>query len=224
MTDKDLYRSFNEISYTDKELDEYNKPVVEKDKIISFQWIMRRRIAFSVLLPKIKEELTDGEEILYYMSAEDSSAKVYQAFSAIATGIGLLPMLSFGVENVIVATNKRLMQAILKFDLEIDRILSYEYADIEAIGTAYLYRGKEMKRLFIKFKDKNRAICFFSARQDDYTKFIEIAKANCGSIMIESCDGDFQKKLNRNERIRVIVTAIIIIYIVLMLFTTLPSF
>ncbi len=108
MNKEKLLQELNNLQYSDNFVDDYrNDEKIDKKKINRTKEVVTKTILMKRCYEVVQEELQGSEEILYSMLVENSRVKNWQTGTAMTLGVGVLAM-NFGINNVLIVTNKRL--------------------------------------------------------------------------------------------------------------------
>ncbi|MEN1935064.1 septation ring formation regulator EzrA [Paenibacillus sp. 102] len=108
MRKEELLQGLSNLKYSDEDVTEYNDETkVDKQKIKRAKMVVTKSILMQRCYGHVRDELQEQEEILYSMFASNPRVKGSQTGTAAMSGVGALAM-HFGINNVLVVTNKRL--------------------------------------------------------------------------------------------------------------------
>ncbi|MED0824328.1 septation ring formation regulator EzrA [Bacillus pacificus] len=173
MRKEELLQGLNNLQYSDEDVAEYNvETKVDEKKIGRAKMVVTKSILMQRCYHQVQGNLQQGEEILYSMAASNPRVKGWQTGTAITLGIGFLSM-NFGINNVLVATNKKLYvffvnQYYNDVDLKIyqlDEIVSMKTVLDRKSGSEFLYikytNGKEYVLLGIneEYRELFEVVC-----------------------------------------------------------------
>ncbi|HHY2673010.1 septation ring formation regulator EzrA [Bacillus toyonensis] len=212
MNKEKLLQELNNLQYSDNFVDDYrNDEKIDKKKINRTKEVVTKTILMKRCYEVVQEELQGSEEILYSMLVENSRVKNWQTGTAMTLGVGVLAI-NFGINNVLIVTNKRLYVFFVDRyynEVDIKVCVLNEIASMRTI----LDRKGGSEFLHIKYKNDKEYVLLGNA--DDYRELFQIVGRLkvANGIELKLQDKKLKRKLTLKRSVFNIIMYALVIYI-----------
>ncbi|MBH0360211.1 septation ring formation regulator EzrA [Bacillus toyonensis] len=212
MNKEKLLQELNNLQYSDNFVDDYrNDEKIDKKKINRTKEVVTKTILMKRCYEVVQEELQGSEEILYSMLVENPRVKNWQTGTAMTLGVGVLAM-NFGINNVLIVTNKRLYVFFVDRyynEVDIKVCVLNEIASMRTI----LDRKGGSEFLHIKYKNDKEYVLLGNA--DDYRELFKMVGRLkvANGIELKLQDKKLKRKLTLKRSVFNIIMYALVIHI-----------
>ncbi|EJR68094.1 hypothetical protein IIO_00413 [Bacillus cereus VD115] len=212
MNKEKLLQELNNLQYSDEFVDDYmNDEKIDTKKINRTKEVVTKTILMKRCYEVVQEGLQGSEEVLYSMFAENPHVKNWQTGTAMTLGIGVLAM-NFGINNVLIVTNKRLYVFFVDRyynEVDIKVCVLNEIASMRTI----LDRKGGSEFLHIKYKNDKEYVLLGNA--DDYRELFQMVGRLkiANGIELRLQDKKLKRKLTLKRSVFNIIMYSLVIYI-----------
>lgn len=187
MEDRDILMSYNDISFTDEEIEKYEDTQVKeeilkkmKDRITCVYY----RVNFDEGLSKLENEFDEGEKSEYIFTAESygvNGAKMLTGCvgtTTITAGVWT----DWGTRGVVLLTNKRIFIIHANDAFQFLNVKAYRFDELESIETKQI--PFENKIVVLSIKPINEKAVRFNLYSDKYMYLIKYIMNNATNVKI----------------------------------------